>query len=279
MGFSTENGYTPVSIETIISSIREGINAQFEQTYTPETFLGTNFYKLIYAIVQRMQTNEIKTSEIFVLLQQYFAITNEAIERPVVTPNGLIKIIEDAGFKCSVKPPEDADAGKAFVCVDKQIDLPLTGVWEDQDFYDADRLTVCTILKNSVVAGVITQGTEVESLTLTNTQSFDFKYDLPDRIPVKLRLTTTLSENNQVVVGSPDDVKLALFTNIKARYDLGKDFEPERYFNVGSDAPWCSQVLLEWSTDGGSTYFPDVFEADYNEVYTFELGDISLVEE
>ena len=38
--------------------------------------IGTNFYKYFYALAQRIQTNEIKTSEIFLKLQDYFKYTN-----------------------------------------------------------------------------------------------------------------------------------------------------------------------------------------------------------
>jgi hypothetical protein len=65
--------------------------------------------------------------------------------------------------------------------------------------------------------------------------------------------------------------------NIAARYRLGRDFEPQRYFSV-VDAPWASTVLLEWSDDDGGDWDDTVFEADYDDLYTFDLGDIELVE-
>ena len=34
---------------------------------------GTNFYKYFYALMQRLQENEIRTSEIVLKIQQYFA--------------------------------------------------------------------------------------------------------------------------------------------------------------------------------------------------------------
>lgn len=276
MSFSQDQGYVPVTIDQIMSSIMTNINTQFGTAYTNETFVGTNFYKYFYALAQRVQAGEVKTSEIFLKLQQYFAITNESISRPVVTNPGLIAAIEAVtGYKASVKKPIDADAGKIFICVDKHV---TTGNWEDDAGYAADKLAVCTIIKNSTVAGCVTQGSEVETITLTNGQSFDFKFNLPNRIPVLLRLTTTLSVNNQVLVGDPDDTKAKLLANIAARYRLGKDFEPERYFSV-DDAPWASSVLLEWSDDAGANYHSTVYTAAYNDLFEVSLANTSLVED
>ena len=268
MGFAQDNGYTPEDIAAIMSSLREGINAQFGTTYTVDNFAGTNFYKYFYALAQRIQSGEIKTSEIFTKLQQYFVITNEKISRPVVTSPGLIEKLETEGYIASLKPMIDADAGKISVCVD---------VDDADPDYAATKLDICTIIKDSTVAGCVTQGDQVESLTLTNGQSFDFKYALPDRVEVLLRLTVTLSENNQVVIKSPEDQKQALIDNIAAKYRLGKNFEPQRYFSV-VDAPWAESVLLEWSDDDGANYHSTVFNAEFDDLFDVLLENIELVE-
>jgi hypothetical protein len=268
MGFSQENGYVPQTIEALMDLVMEGVNDEFGTTYTTETFIGTGWYKVYYAAMQRLQENEVKTSEIFLKLQDYFIETNERISRPVNTNPGLVDKLEAEGYTASVKQILEADAGKIYVCVD---------VDETDDDYLDTRLDICTIIKDSTSAGCVTQGSEVETITLSNGQDFAFKYNLPNRIPVLLKLTITTSDNNQVVIGSPDDTKLLLMQNIAARYRLGRDFEPQRYFSV-VDAPWASTVLLEWSDDDGGDWDDTVFEADYDDLYTFDLGDIELVE-
>jgi hypothetical protein len=389
MGYSQENGYVPTDIDTIMASLMANINTQFEldPAYTMETFEGTAFYKYFYALAQRMQESEVKTSEIFIKLQQYIDVINERISRPVVTNPGLIEKLEDVGYVASVKPMIDADAGKIHICIDAddgvhalgEVEItsfanlvsgtddvvtigataftaqagaatPGTGTFQaatsnaatatslaaqinahatagalvkaravgaivklraihggtagnialsytDNDTnvgatvsgatltggtnsatYAATKLTLCTLISNSTAAGGVTQGTESEAIVLSNGQSFDFKYNLPDKIGVLLRLTITLSENNQVVVGDPDEVKLLLLENINDKYRLGRNFEPQRYFSV-VDAPWASQVLLEYSFDDGDTWETDIYEAEYNELFDIQLEDIELVEE
>ncbi len=269
MGFSREAGYIPLDIETIMLSIMANVNTQFGTSYTAATFAGTNFYKYFYALAQKMQENEVKTSEIFAKLQQYFEVTNELISRPVVTNPGLIEVLEDAGYIASVKPMIDADAGKISICIDTDGDA--------SDYEDVVKPAIAEIIKNSTVAGAVTQGAESTTIVLSNGQSFDFKFSLPDYIPVKLKLTTVLSDNNQVVILSPEEQKDLLIANIAARYRLGKNFEPQRYFSL-VDAPWAASVLLEWSDDGGANWFSSIFVAEFDEKYTFSLSDITLVE-
>jgi hypothetical protein len=276
MSFSSEAGYIPATIEQLMSLVREGVNEQFDKSYTVESFLGTNFYKYFYALIQRLQANEVKTSEIFLKLQEYFTTTNEMLSRPNTTAPGILDYFDTKGYTVepgegyfiSIKPPEVGDAGKIFICVD---------VDEEAEDYADLKLEICGLIRDCVVGGVVSQGTESESITLSNSQSFDFKYNLPDKIPVLLKLTLPLSENNEFSIGSPDSVKAALLANIQERYRLGKNFEPQRYFSI-IDAPWAESVLLEWSEDDGENWSDEVYETEYDEVLTMGLDDITIVE-
>jgi hypothetical protein len=387
MSFAQDTGYTPATIAEIMLSIMNNVNTQFGTTYTAETFVGTNFYKYFYSLAQRMQENEVKTSEIFLKLQQYFAITNETIQRPVVTSPGVIENFLTHGYTASVKKMIDADAGKMSICVLVDDGVHATGnvtitdytklvsgtpdsitvgatvftaqagavvhggatfraatsnaatatsladqinyhatagalvkawavgaivrikalaggtggnsialAYTDNDAnvgatisaatltggttnsaYAATKLAINTIIKDCTVGGVVTQGTEVSSIVLTNGQSFDFKYYIPNKIDVRLRLTTVLSTNNESVIKTPDEQKATLLANIQANYSLGRNFEPQRYFGL-SDAPWASTVLLEYSFDEGATYASSIYVAAFNDLFDINLAIISLVE-
>lgn len=267
MSFAQDNGYTPVDFETLMDFIRQGINTQFGTSYTPESFLGTNWYKFAYSIVQKVQEGEIKTSEIFLKLQQYIALTNERIQRPSVSHPGLIDSFTAAGYVASVKPPAEADAGQLFICVD---------VDDGADDYAEKKLEICTLIKDFVAAGVVTQGTEVENIVLSNGQGFDFKFDLPNRIPVLIKLTAKISVNNLITIPSDEDIRFAIFQNINSRYRLGWNFEPQRYYGL-SDAPWAGELVLEWSDDNGLNWYDEVFEATYTDLFEFGLEDITVV--
>lgn len=275
MGYAQESGYTPSSISTILESFRTNINTQFGTSYTAESFVGTNHYKYFYAAAQMYQENEVKTSEIFAKLQQYFAIMNALIFRPVNTPPGIIEKFASEGYVASAKKMIDADAGKINICVD---------VDETDDDYATTKLAINTLISQITVLGAVTQGSESSAIVLSNGQSFDFKYHLPNRIPVGLRLTITLSENNQNVIGAPDVTKSKLLANIAARYSLGKNFEPQKYFGL-VDAPWAQSVLLEWTddvTDGEidptPTWHDEVYDAAFDDLFVPDLTRVLLVE-
>lgn len=268
MSFSEENGYIPVPIESIMAGFMAGINNEFGTTYTIETFAGTNFYKYFYAIAQLVQKNEVKTSEIFLKLQEYFRATNERVLRPNTTAPGIVDYFQARGYLVSVKPPIDADAGKLYLCVD---------VDETDPDYAAEKLLLCGYVKDCCVAGVVSQGTESSLITLENLQSFAFKYNLPTRVVTILKLTITLSENNQYVIQTPEVVVETLLANIAARYKLGMNFEPQRYFSV-IDAPWAAAVKLEYSIDAGSNWLTAVYDSDYDKLLTFDVDDVTLIE-
>lgn len=268
MSFASETGYIPVSVKDLMNVVRINVNEQFNTSYTEETFLGTNFYKYFYSLVQHLQLNEIKTSEIFARLQEYFNVTNEKVLRPNTTGPGIFDYFQSKGFFVSIKPPTNDDAGKVFICID---------VDSTDDNYEETKKELCGYVKDCVVAGVVSQGTEATAITLSNNQSFDFKYSLPNPIPVLLKLTLTLSGNNSFSILGPDEIKELLMANIAARYKLGMDFEPQRYFSI-VDAPWASTVLLEWSDDDGENWHSTVYDADFDEIFTYDSNDISIVE-
>lgn len=268
MGFSKDEGYTPVPIADMMLSVMNRINEQFGTTYTIENFVGTSFYKYFYALMQRLQENEVKASEIFLKVQNYFRITNESLARPNTTVQGFIDYCATLGFTVSVKPPIEAEAGELRVAVDLD---------SEADDYEAKKTEFAGIMKACVPAGIVTIGDETETVVLSNAQSFDFNFNLPTEIPILLRLTLTLSGNNQFSVLTSEEAAALLFANINERYRFGLNFEPQRYFSV-VDAPFAASVLLEYSVDAGSNWLDDIAELEYDELYTFALGDISVVE-
>ncbi len=267
MTFSQEQGYTPVSFADMMAAVREAINLQFGLSYTEGTFIGTNWYKYFYVLIQKVLENEVKTSEVFLKLQEYIATTNLRIQRPSVSLPGIIDSFTANGYVASVKKNEEADAGTVSICVDTD---------PDAEDYDATRLAICTFLKDFIAAGMVFMGTETESITLTNGQAFDFSFFLPNYTPVLLRLTLITSDNQDVVIPSDEVIRSTLFLNINSRYRLGWDFEPQRYYTQ-VDAPWASTILLEWSDDDGDNWYDDVFEADFQDLYTFDLEDITVL--
>ncbi len=267
MSFAQDQGYVPATIEELMDQVMTGINTEFGTSYTTDTFVGTNFYKYFYALIQLLQENEIRAGEIVTKLQQYFAQTNEALQRPKTTSPGLLDELGRAGYVASVKPMIDADAGKVSVAVN---------VDSGADNYTDTKLAICTIIKDCVPAGVVSQGTEIETITLSNDQSFDFKFSLPSRHTAYLKLTLALSDSSQDTILSDEEVTSILLANVASRYRFGADFEPQRYFSV-ADAPWAATVLLEWSTDAGANWHSTVFDSNFDDLYEFAEAHVTIV--
>lgn len=266
MTFAQENGYTPTTFAALMSQLREAVNTQFGLSYTDGTFIGSNWYKFWYSLLQLVVGNETRTAEIFVKLQEYIASTNLRIQRPSVSLPGIIDSFAANGYVASVKKNEEADAGTVSVCVDTD---------DDADDYDAVRLEICNFLKTFIAAGMVFIGSETETITLSNGQDFDFAFALPTRTPILLRLTLTSSDNQDVAIPTDEAVRQIVFDNINARYRLGWDFEPQRYFTQ-VDAAWASVILLEYNPDGGG-WTDDVFDADFDDLLTFGLEDIEVL--
>ena len=390
MSFAQDQGYVPNTIAGLMDLVRIGVNAQLGTSYDAETFLGTNLYKYFYALVQRLQENEVRTAEIVQKLQQYFVVTNERIVRPNTTHPGLVDYLAAAGYRASTKKPIDADAGKVYVALDltdnharglitiasyanlltgaadtitvgatvftaqagaatvgtgtfraatsntltaESLAIQINGhatagalveavadgetvriraktggtagnsialVYTNNDGnvgaavsaatlaggraldegevdHNIKRLSINTLLSQSIPAGIVSQGTEVSTITMSNAQSFDFKFNLATRTAILLRLTITLSSNNQYTIPSTQTVGDLLYANVQARYRLGLNFEPQRYFSV-LDAPWAASVLLEYSTNGGSSWSSSIAALAYDQLYTIDRADISIVE-
>lgn len=267
MSYAQDTGYTPRTIPAIMEDVRVRVNAAFGLTYDEATFAGTNWYKYFYLQAQLVEKGEITTSQVFQKLQDYIQTTNDKINRPSVSYPGVVEAFEDAGFLASIKPPELADAGKVGICVDLDNGAP---------DYPAKKTQVLTLLSQFFAAGMVFLGSETGTVVVKNGQSMPFAFSLPNRIQVVLRLTFVKSPNSLIDIPSDEVIRQTLFDNIAARYKLGYQFEPQRYFTQ-SEALWASTVKLEWSNDSGVNWHQENFAATYIDVFTFELDDINVV--
>lgn len=267
MSYAQENGYTPMTFNEIMNRLREKLNIDFNKDYTEQSFVGTNWYKCFYGQVQIMQENEIKTSEIFAKLSQYIDQTNMKIQRPSVSYPGMIEAFESRGFLISLKKMVIEDAGTISICV--AVDNTATD-------YPEKKTEIAHLINLFVAGGIISQGTEVEDIVLSNGQTFEFKFFLPNPIPIKLRATLKISENNLQAVPDDETLRHLIFDNINERYKMGLDFEPQRYLNF-CDATWASTVLLEYSLDNGSNWSSSVYASAFQDLFTFTLNDIAVI--
>ncbi len=267
MSYEQNNGYTARTFDEIMEELRVGVNDEFGTTYDVDQFLGTGWYRFLYPMVQRIQNNEVKASEIFVKLAEYITQKNLKIERPSVSMNGIVDAFLSNGFVASVKPTEEADVGKVYIAVD---------LFDTDPDFDDQKLEVCQLIKNYTVAGTLTIGDHSEIITLSNGQSFEFSFVLADKNPILFRVTLVDSINTPIAIPTDETIRNSFYNNYLERYRMGWDIEPQKYYNQG-DALWASSVLVEYSLNAGADWASTVHTAEYDELWTLNLEDIDVI--
>lgn len=267
MSYEQDNGYTPETFDEIMDKVRIGVNTQFSTNYDVDTFVGTGWYRFAYPLVQRIQNNEVKTSEIFVKLAEYIVQKNIQINRPSVSLPGTIDTFEDAGYRIGVEPTREDTTGEIRIAIDLELD--------DPDFA-AKKLEICMLMKQCTIAGTVSFGDQSEFITLSNGQSFEYKFKLADKNPIKFRITLVDSINTAIAIPSDESIRLAFYQNYGARYRMGWNIEPQKYYNQG-DAIWAASVLVEYSLDNGVNYLSTIHTATYDELWTLNLEDVDVI--
>lgn len=266
--YSTSQGYLPRKFEDIVDSIRIRVNEKLGTSYTMSEFTGTNIYKTQYPAIQEAMAIENDLSQIFAKLLDYIDETNESINAPAIVRNSLIDRINKLGVECSLKKLSQGEAGNIFLCCN---------ISTADDNYQYLANEIGKILRDFTAAGTVTNGTQEVSLQLANTQVETFKFSLATRTAILCRLTLKISRNNQYYIPTDDEAKDILLQNLKDLYHLGQDFEPEKYAEINRDFPCCSEVILEYSLDNGLTWSSNVAVLQYNQKYTVNRGDITIV--
>lgn len=267
-GYSTSQGYLPRTFEEITESVRNRTNSSLGTSYTPSEFTGTNIYKVSYPQMQEAMSIENDLSQIFAKLNDFIDETNESINAPAIVRDSLIRKVQNLGVECSTKSLESNEAGNIFLCCNISTD-------DDNYQYLANEIGI--ILRDFTAAGTVTNGTQEVNLQLANTQVETFRFSLATKISIQLRLTLNISRNNQNYIPTDDEAKDILINNLQELYHLGQDFEPEKYAEINRDFPCCSEVILEYSLDNGTTWISSVAQLQYNQKYVVARGDISVV--
>lgn len=266
MPYSTDNNYTPDTFQDLITRFMLGVNSFFGTDFTYTQFVGTGFYKLFFVIAQQILSAENTFAECYTKLQDYIRTTNETIAIPKTPRQGLIDTFAAAGYTISLEPQTADNAGTLGVCVDVD---PLSGEFADQ------KQEILQMLADYTVAGLYYAGTQKGNVRLSNGQDFEFAFYTPTRTELTLKLTVKVSQNTTILADNEGTIKEKLLANFAQLYRLGNDFEPEKYFTISRDAPYASEVLLEWKTTGD--FSSDVLEAQFTDLFVLSADNITVV--
>lgn len=265
MSYTLTNGYAPRTFETILLEVIASVNKELGTSYTQATFEGTGLYKIFYGMIQQIMTAENAVSEIENLLEDFMRTTNEELEVPSSTVDGVMaKILDDLGYISSLKANTSTDAGEISLCVD---------IDETKSNYSIEKEKILRLLYTYLGASSFYNGTESGNITASNGQSFPIAYGLPVKKTTYFRVEVVNSENSESIVLTPNEIKDRFMKNFEKFYKLGYDLEPEKYLEIERDLPFASKIVIEYSFNGTS-WTSDVYKSAYNEKIIVESIEV-----
>lgn len=265
MSYSVTNGYSPQSYTALLEKVVEGINEQFGTDFTTDSIVGTNWWKYFYTAIQLVMEAENNTAQLSAKMQDYIRTQNEELIEPRGTPNGLMKAFEnELNIIASVKPTEQADAGHLYLAVD---------VDEFAEDYSIVKQKIFDLLSRTVDAGVYFEGAEQGTVTALNGQQFDYAFDLPSPVALKIKIDVYVTENKDLFIETTNSIKDKFLSNFNKLYRLGYDFEPQQFLNIERDLPFASEINIQYSTDGVE-WKTDVLSSIYDEKFTIAENEV-----
>lgn len=276
MSFDVINGFEKQSFDDILQILTDAINQQFNTDYTVDTIVGSNHFKFFYGGLQLRMECDNKIAELGNKIVDYIRTTNESIAQPVSSPDGTIRYFkENLGLTVSLKPITDpTDAGKPAVCVD--ID-PTETTFESvkQQIFDALRLTQTEGLYWFNPSTSPSDREYRGESSALNGQALPYCFFVPEESTMDVKITVTRSRESLAYQLNTAQIEELFVKNFNAQYSLGKDFEGSVYLNV-NDIRGASEVLVEWSINGGSSWSSGIRDMDFDQKII--LGEITVTE-
>lgn len=267
MSYSVLNGYAPRSYDDIMLTAVQAVNDEFGTNYTPQSFAGTNLWKVLYAAIQEIMTTENNIASLSEKMKQFISVQNEELYAPTSTIDGFTDLLKrELNLVGSIKPNEAADAGNLYLCVD--VDNTL-------DDYATIKQEILELMHRHLVGGLVYHGTEAGTVTGTNGQSYSYAYSLPTTVPLMVKVTIEVSDNTLLKIPTTNEVKALFLKNFAERYRLGFDFEPQNYL-CRDDVPFAGSILIEYSQDGGIAWATAVLDLDFDEKVTLAEEDVEV---
>ena len=272
MSFDIENGYSPRTFEDILAEYTTAINNRFGTSYTPESIVGTDWYKYAYSNIQIVMNVENRIAEISTKIQDYITYINDSIKLPKSSPDGLMQALQnDLGVISSIRPVDnESDAGHLLLACDVDTSA--------EDYADLKQ-RIFDKIGECCTTGLYFPNTQTERGTFTaiNGQDFPAAYALPVLKEFYVKITVTVSRNTKLFI--PIELQVVnLFTEkFNAAYRFGYDFEPDIYL-CQDDLPWASEIKVEYSTDN-TDWQTEVYKAAYNEKIVLKQVSAEIIDE
>lgn len=275
MMFDVKNGYTKQTFTELLTVLTQYVNQQFNTDYTVDTIVGSNHFKSFYGGLQLVMESQNKINDLQNKVVDYIRTINESISAPISSPDGTIKYFKDTlGLDVSLRPIKDVTlAGKPAICVD---------IDPSSDTFAAQSQQIFDALRISQTEGLYWYNPSTEAASnehrgessALNGQAFPYAFFTPVTAEMYIRITVTRSRDNLAYQLNPTQISNIFTDNFNKMYQLGRDFEGERYINV-CDIPSAANVKVEWSTDN-STWNEGIRQMNFDSKIT--IKHVTVVE-
>ncbi|KIP71410.1 hypothetical protein SN11_16870 [Vibrio harveyi] len=220
------------------------------------TFVASDEYKVFYASVQVDMTIESIVANLYVKMSEFIQNTNLQINNPTTTPNALIGGLKDKfGLYASVKPMTYEESGQSHVAIDYTPE-------PDLNYQIASYMEKTAIVASTYMVGDIEQ-----QIVLSKGGFETYRWVAGVESDIIFRLTITKSRNSNAIVDNQDDIVAKFLANFDEFFWIGMDVEPEKYFEIVRDAPYASDILTEYSLDGGASWSNKPHKTPYDAKY------------
>lgn len=260
MEWTSESGLKIDTYDEVMRVYLKKLNEQTGKSTTFEYFKSTDEYQILSIAAQEAINQQFGTAQIFDNVINY--VFNNALEigSPSTTISNVIPSIGDEfGFESAMKPMVEAERGLLHLAIDytpsPELNMKIANF----------------LVSNNVVAGVLTKGDIVQSVSITDKQEFEMRWTAAKPIDIKFKLELTVSNNRRYAIADKDEIKSIFLANYQRFYSMGKDIEPELYFEIERDAPYCSDIVTSWSVDGGTTWNATVLHSAFDSKYLVDL--------
>lgn len=262
MGWTTQ-GFQPDNFDEIMRVYYDKFVASSDEykDITFDKFKGSEEYRHFYAAVQVDMTLQLMFSGIGGKIADYMREINYKIGKPTTTHTEIVGgLVRDFDFIKAASMASQTEANRGTT----ELYLAYT-VPDDQITASMNADIAAYLSQYNIVGGNVmingSQGTKFEiSTPLENNQSWIYRWNTGTSADLKFRFNIWISRSASDAGHTVQEIIKIIGDKFASRYSMGSDIEPEKYWNL-DEFEWAGDALLEYTTDGGSTWTDAILQA------------------
>ena len=228
-------------------------------------------YEIAYANAQRDNQNAVIMQQGLQLTLDSISEINESIKRPAVLHSRVaerfaeeINAVTGEPYVATIRVADLATKGIVAICVDY---TPAA----------TENTQIANLIVNEMLpAGQFMEGTESESVVISNGQSVLAQWKPPVNHDIDFKITLTVDANSSHPVDTAEVIAERFLENFNAQNPMGQDITPDTYYQIVRDAPWASEIVTTYDIDTSGTYVGTITPSNFDDKYLATLDPINV---